>query len=65
VGSSVSYLSVACFDEFGNPTPFSSLPELKIKVIAKNIILAHVEKMKMALSSNQLFMEIRVCHRHL
>ncbi|XP_020260152.1 uncharacterized protein LOC109836607 isoform X1 [Asparagus officinalis] len=58
VGSHVSYLSVTCLDQFMNSIPFSSLPIVKIKVSTKDFLLANIDKMKIAVSSNQLFVEI-------
>ncbi|ONK78067.1 uncharacterized protein A4U43_C02F13920 [Asparagus officinalis] len=50
--------SVTCFDQFMNSIPFSSLPIVKIKVSTKDFLVANIDKMKVALSSNQLFVEI-------
>ncbi|XP_026658564.2 structural maintenance of chromosomes flexible hinge domain-containing protein GMI1 isoform X2 [Phoenix dactylifera] len=58
VGSYISYLSIACFDLYSNQIPFSSLPEAVVKIYANKLELVHVDKMKMALSSNQLLLEI-------
>nr|XP_010915961.1 structural maintenance of chromosomes flexible hinge domain-containing protein GMI1 [Elaeis guineensis] len=58
VGSYISYLSVGCFDLYSNQIPFSSLPEVVVKIYANKLVLVRVDKMKMVLSPNQLLLEI-------
>ncbi|XP_077226812.1 gamma-irradiation and mitomycin c induced 1 [Tasmannia lanceolata] len=58
VGSCAPHLSVACYDEYYNRIPFAGVPKLDIKINTKGIILIHIDKLMVGISSSKMSLEI-------
>ncbi|XP_062073426.1 structural maintenance of chromosomes flexible hinge domain-containing protein GMI1-like isoform X2 [Humulus lupulus] len=58
VGSTLSPLSIACYDIYDNRAPFPSNPEVVVKLEADEDSIFHVEKFKSNLSTSNIFLKI-------
>ncbi|XP_062113561.1 structural maintenance of chromosomes flexible hinge domain-containing protein GMI1-like [Humulus lupulus] len=58
VGSTLSPLSIACYDIYENRAPFPSNPEVVVKLEADEDSVFHVRKFKSNLSTSNLFLKI-------
>ncbi|XP_062114792.1 structural maintenance of chromosomes flexible hinge domain-containing protein GMI1-like isoform X1 [Humulus lupulus] len=58
VGSTLSPLSIACYDIYDNRAPFPSNPEVVVKLEADEDSVFHVRKFKSNLSTSNLFLKI-------
>ncbi|XWS37991.1 hypothetical protein CRYUN_Cryun19dG0092200 [Craigia yunnanensis] len=58
VGSCFPLFSIACHDIYDNPIPFTSIPNIKIKLIMNEDLLVGVAKMKPSLSPDNLVLNI-------
>ncbi|KAA8540048.1 hypothetical protein F0562_026740 [Nyssa sinensis] len=59
VGSCFPPFSLACYDIYDNRIPFTSVPEVVVKISSGGRVLANVHKMKVDLSSNKFTLKIK------
>lgn len=59
VGSCFPPFSIACYDIYGNRTPFASVPEVMIKIMSGGGVIANVHGMTLDLSSDKLTLKIK------
>ncbi|XP_038685259.1 structural maintenance of chromosomes flexible hinge domain-containing protein GMI1-like isoform X1 [Tripterygium wilfordii] len=59
LGSYIPPLSISCYDTYGNRMPFTSVPKLMVKLDTNEGVLVNVNKMKAALSSDKLVLEVK------
>lgn len=60
VGSCFRPFHLACFDIYDNRIPFTSTPELIIKLLVTEGAYVHIEKMKTRLSPDKFTLKIEV-----
>ncbi|KAF3432812.1 hypothetical protein FNV43_RR23914 [Rhamnella rubrinervis] len=58
VGSTFQPLPVACYDIYGNQIPFTSNPEVMLKIQTSEVVIAHVKKLKTSLSASKMTLKV-------